>query len=129
MKPTRAEAIYQLRSGVPVESVMQHFGLADSGRADTGETLDVVAKLHLGPKLFQVAETLTDGQVSDPVPDSDGVHVLVMERRDPPRIPDFASARAKVYSDYMDAASKRAREAGLNILRREAQITLAQGIP
>ncbi len=68
-----AEAIYQLRSGVPVESVMQHFGLADSGRADTGETLDVVAQAASRSELFQVAETLTDGQVSDPVPDSDGV--------------------------------------------------------
>jgi len=124
-----AEAIYQLRSGGGVDRVMQHYGFVDSGRADSGEALDFAAKLHLGPKLFQVAETLTDGQVSDPVPDSDGVHVLVMERRDPPRVADFAAVRAKVYSDYMDAAAKRAQEAGLQILRRDAQIIVAPGIP
>jgi len=91
--------------------------------------LDFAAKLHLGAKLYQVAETLTDGQISDPVPDSDGVHVLVMERRNPPRLADFGSVRAKVYSDYMDAAAKRAQEAGLKLLRRDAQILLAPGIP
>ncbi len=37
-------------------------------------------------EVVQVAETLTDGQVSDPVTDSDGVHVLVMEQRYPPRV-------------------------------------------
>jgi hypothetical protein len=124
-----AEAIYQLRSGVAIERVMEHYGLVDSGRADSGEALDFAAKLHLGAKLFQVAESLADGQVSDPVPDSDGVHVLVMERRMPPRVADFADVRAKVYSDYLDAAAKRAREAGLKILRRDAQIILAPTIP
>jgi len=124
-----AEAIYQLRSGAAVDQVMQHFGLVDSGRADSGEALDFAAKLHLGAKLYQVAETLTDGQISDPVPDSDGVHVLVMERRNPPRLADFGSVRAKVYSDYMDAAAKRAQEAGLKLLRRDAQILLAPGMP
>jgi hypothetical protein len=53
----------------------------------------------------------------------------VMERRDPPRVADFAAVRAKVYSDYMDAAAKRAQEAGLQILRRDAQIIVAPGIP
>lgn len=124
-----AEAIYQLRAGAAIDRVMQHFGLVDSGRADAGEALDFAAKLHLGPKLYQVAETLTDGQVSDPVPDSDGVHVLVMERRYPPRVADFTAVRGKVYSDYMDAAAKRAQEAGLKILRRDAQIIVAPGIP
>jgi parvulin-like peptidyl-prolyl isomerase len=76
-----------------------------------------------------VAETLSDGQVSDPVSDTDGVHVLVMERRDPPHAADFTSARAKVYDDFMDAAAQRAQQAGLGILRRDAQIVLAPGLP
>jgi parvulin-like peptidyl-prolyl isomerase len=124
-----AEAIYQLRSGAAVERVMQHFGLVDSGRASSGEVLDFAAKMHLGAKLYRVAETLSDGQVSDPVSDTDGVHVLVMERRDPPHAADFTSARAKVYDDFMDAAAQRAQQAGLGILRRDAQIVLAPGLP
>jgi hypothetical protein len=124
-----AEATYQLRSGAGIDRVMQHYGLVDSGRADSGETLDFAAKLHLGAKLYAVAQTLMDGQVSDPVPDFDGVHVLVMERRYPPRVPDFGAVRAKVYSDYVNAAAKRAQQAGLNILRRDAQIIMAPGLP
>jgi hypothetical protein len=124
-----AEAIYQLRSGAAVDRVMQHFGLVDSGRAGSGEVLDFAAKLHLGAKLYGIAESLSDGQVSDPVSETDGVHVLIMERRNPPHAADFASVRAKVYDDFMEEAAKRAQEAGLKILRRDAQIILAPGLP
>jgi parvulin-like peptidyl-prolyl isomerase len=120
-----AEAMYQLRSGVAVEQLMQHFGIIDSGRADADEVLDFAAKLHLGLKLFQVAVTLTDGEVSDPVVDTDGVHLLLMRHRQPPRVADFASVRPKVYSDYIEFVSKRAQEEALKILRREAQILIA----
>jgi parvulin-like peptidyl-prolyl isomerase len=124
-----AEAIYQLRSGTAIDRVMEHFGMVDSGRADQGEALDFAAKLHLGLKLFAVADKMTDGEVSDPIPDIDGVHVLVMQRRSAPRVADFASVKQKVYSDYMEAAAKRAQEEGLKILRKEAQIALAPDMP
>jgi hypothetical protein len=120
-----ADAVYQLRSGVAVERVMQHFGFVDSGRADKDEVLDAAAKLHLGLKLFQAAATLSDGEISEPVPESDGVHVLLMERRRPPRVADFDSVRPKVYSDYLQTAAKSAEEQNLQILRKDAQILLA----
>jgi parvulin-like peptidyl-prolyl isomerase len=120
-----AEAVYQLRSGVPVDHVMEHYGLVDSGRSDKGDVLDFAAKLHLGKKLFQIASALSDGEISDPVADSDGVHVLVMQRRRPPRVADFASVREKVYSDYVEAVAKRAEQENLAILRNEAQILIA----
>jgi hypothetical protein len=120
-----AEAVYQLRSGVSVDHVMEHFGFVDSGRADSGEVLDFAAKLHLGLKLFETANAMSDGEISEPIVDSDGVHVLLMEHRKPPRIADFASVRAKVYGDYMEAVAKHAREESLKILRKEAQVLLA----
>ena len=103
-----AEAVYQLRSGVSIDHVMEHYGFVDSGRADQGEVLDFAAKLHLGLTLYQIASTLADGEISEPVQDNDGVHVLVMQRRQPPRLADFASVRAKVYADYMESLAKRA---------------------
>jgi hypothetical protein len=118
------EAVYELRSGVAVDHVMEHFGFVDSGRADRGEAVDFAAKLHLGLKLYQIAGAMSDGEVSEPVVDSDGVHVLLMERRQPPRVADFASVRSKVYSDYSDAVARRAEEESLNILRKEAHVTL-----
>jgi PPIC-type PPIASE domain len=120
-----AEAVYQLRSGASVDRVMQHFGLTDSGRSERGEELDFAAKLHLGLKLFQVANALSDGEISEPVLDTDGVHILIMARRRPPQVTDFDSVRPKIYSDYAEATAKRAEQEGLKILRKGAQILVA----
>jgi PPIC-type PPIASE domain len=120
-----AEAVYQLRSGVSVDVVMRHFGLTDSGRSERGEELDFAAKLHLGLKLFRIASELSDGEISEPVLDTDGVHILIMGRRRPPQVADFDSVRPKIYSDYTDAAAKRAELGGLRILRKDAQILMA----
>jgi len=122
-----ADAVYQLRSGASIDYVMEHFGFVDSGRVDNTEELDFAAQLHLGAKLYAVASELSDGEISDPIVDSDGVHVLVMDQRRPPRIADFPTARNQVYSDYRDAENRRAREENLRILRSEATILLAPG--
>ena len=122
-----AEAVYQLRSGASIDYVMEHFGFADSGRVDNTEQLEFAAKLHLGPKLYQVATTLGDGEVSDPIAMPDGVHVLVMDRRRPPQPADFAAVRNTVYSDYRADESARARAENLRILRSQARILLAPG--
>ena len=121
------DALYRLRAGAPVEQVMQHFGLVDSGRADAGEVLDFAAKLHLGIKLFPIAAALSDGEISEPVVDADGVHLLLMQRRQPPRVADFASVRPKVYADYVESVAKRAQDEALSILRRDAQILIGPG--
>jgi hypothetical protein len=121
------EAAYQLRAGADPDYVMNHFGFVDSGRMDGTEQLDFAAKLHLGDKLFQIARALEDGQVSDPVTDADGVHLLIMQRRIPERVADFDSVRDKVYSEYKDSERRRAAEENLAILRREAHIVLAPG--
>jgi parvulin-like peptidyl-prolyl isomerase len=120
-----ADALYRLRAGASVEQVMQHFGFVDSGRADAGEVLDFAAKLHLGTKLFAAAATLSDGEISEPIVDADGVHLLVMSRRQTPRVADFSSVRPKVYADYVASVAKRAQQEALAILRRDAQILLA----
>jgi hypothetical protein len=120
-----ADALYRLRAGAPVEQVMQHFGLVDSGRADADEVLDFAAKLHLGMKLFPIAAALSDGEVSEPVVDTDGVHLLLMQRRQAPHVSDFASVRPKLYNDYVESVAKRAQDEALTILRRDAQILIA----
>jgi parvulin-like peptidyl-prolyl isomerase len=119
------DALYRLRAGTAVEQVMQHFGFVDSGRADAGEVLDFAAKLHLGAKLFPVAAALSDGQISEPIVDADGVHLLLMQRRQAPRLSDFASVRPKVYADYVGSVAKRAQDEELGILRRDAQILIS----
>jgi hypothetical protein len=121
------EAAYQLRSGAALDQVMQHFSLVDSGRSKGGDEFDFAAKLHLGDKLFAVAATLTNGEISDPVVEGDGVHIVMMEERRAPRPADFTASRGKVYADYRTDQQLRARAENLKFLRSNAQILLAPG--
>jgi hypothetical protein len=121
------EAVYQLRSGAALDYVMQHFGFVNSGNAKGGDELDFAVKLHLGDKLFAVASRLTDGEISDPVVESDGVHVVVMEQRVPPSPASFAASRNRVYTDFKQAEAARAEQENLTFLRSNAQIVLAPG--
>ncbi|HEY4338450.1 MAG TPA: peptidylprolyl isomerase [Steroidobacteraceae bacterium] len=122
-----AEAVYQLRSGASLDYVMAHFGFMPSGRAAAGEELDFAAKLHLGATLYAAASTLRDGEVSDPILDTDGLHIIVMERHQFPQIADFTTVRDRVYLDYRTAASNRATSQNLRLLRSQATILLAPG--
>lgn len=122
-----AEAVYQLRSGAPLDYVKEHFGFVDSGRITDGEELEFAAKIHLGPKLYPVAAALGSGEVSDPVDEPDGVHVLVMDRRELPRPAEFSAVRDQVYSDYRAEQKQRANAENLAVLRSQAQILLAPG--
>jgi hypothetical protein len=122
-----AEAVYQLRSGASPDYVMAHFGFMPSGRAAAGEELDFAAKLHLGPKLYAVAATMRDGEVSDPILDTDGVHILVMRSHQFPQVADFTTVRDRVYLDYRSAESNRATSQNLRLLRSQASILLAPG--
>jgi hypothetical protein len=121
------EAVYQLRSGASIDYVIEHFGFTDSGKTQSDAEPDFAAKLHLGPTLYAVAANLNEGDVSDPVSDTDGVHVLVMQRRRPPTTADFTTARGAVYADYREEVSKAAQRENVKTLRGQAQIILAPG--
>jgi hypothetical protein len=121
-----AEAVYQLRSGAALDYVQQHFSMMDSGKV-SGDTLDFAAQIHLSPKLYAVARGLSDGQVSNPIADTDGVHVLVMHHRVAPVPADFDSVRNNVYSDYTKAREAEAQQENLKFLRATAQILIAPG--
>jgi parvulin-like peptidyl-prolyl isomerase len=122
-----AEAVYQLRSGQALDYVKEHFGFVDSGRVSDGEELEFAAKLHLGPTLYPVAAALNAGEVSDPVADKDGVHVLVMQQRQLPRPAPFSAVRDQVYTDFRAMQKQRASAENLAILRSQAQILVAPG--
>jgi parvulin-like peptidyl-prolyl isomerase len=121
------EAVYQLRSGAGVDYLIEHFGFVDASPQYDTQQLDFAAKLHLGAQLFQVATTLGTGEVSDPIVASDGVHVLVMQQRQPAAVEDFPTARAQVYNDYRIALTDQAAKQNLQFLHSQAQILLAPG--
>lgn len=120
------QAAYELRSGSTVAQVMQHFGFVQNGSIQ-GPDPDFAAKIHLGPKLYQVATGMSDGEVSEPVADKDGVHVLIMHQRIQPIVDGFDKVRNNVYADYVEDQKKKAVQSNLALLRRKAQIILAPG--
>jgi parvulin-like peptidyl-prolyl isomerase len=121
------EAVYQLRSGASLDYVMGHFGFADANPQYDTQQLDFAAQIHLGKKLYPIAQTMTGGQVSDPIVDTDGVHVLVMVQRQAPVPADFPTARSQVYTEYQQQRALQAQQRNLQYLRRQAQILLAPG--
>lgn len=122
-----AQAVYQLRSGASLDYVTQHFGFS-AGHTDGSEQFDFAANLRLGPKLFAVASELSDGDISDPVTDTDGVHVMIMRHRQAPFDAGFDKVRNNVYSDYTAAAQQRVQEQNVEFLHANADILLAPGL-
>jgi hypothetical protein len=121
-----AEAVYRLRSGASISYVIEHYGFAEATPYQD-EELEFVAKMNLGEKLYEIATSLGDGDVSEPILDPDGVHVLVMERRWPPTIADFDTVRNQVYQAYRRAQRDQASAETVAVLRNQAQILIAPG--
>ena len=120
------QAAYELRSGAAVSYVEQHFGFIDAGKVN-GDEPDFAAKIHLGAALYAVASGMNDGEVSEPVADGEGVHLLVMRHRQAPVFTDFDAVRNNVYTDDLNAEKAKAKQDNLSFLRRGAQILLAPG--
>ena len=120
------QAAYELKSGANLDYIKSHFSLVDSGKVN-GDEADFAARIHLGDKLYNVAETLNDGQVSDPVADTDGVHLLVMVARTAPVFYEYESVKNNVYTDYLTDQKARAKMENLAFLRRNAKILIAPG--
>jgi parvulin-like peptidyl-prolyl isomerase len=125
------QAVAALRAGTPLDQVIQHYRLEDSGalldagHVDTGEIFEFAAKAKLGLEIYAAAATLHGGQVSDPIRQSDGVHVVVMLEHRMPVQQDYAMAADKVWADYKNDAQARVREANVRYLRSRADILLS----
>jgi hypothetical protein len=125
------QAASALRAGMPVEQAMQHYRLEDSGalmaagRVDTGEIFEFAAKAKLTREIYAAAATLQGGQVSVPIPQNDGVHLVVMLEHRMPVREDYAAAADRVWTDYKNDAQARVREANVRYLRARADILLS----
>ncbi len=122
-----AQAVYQLRSGAKLDYVMSHFGFS-AGHMDGSEQFDFAAKIHLGAKLFAAASELSDGDISEPVTDTDGVHVMIMRHRQAPFDAGFDKVRNNVYADYVADQQKRVQEQSVEFIHATADIILAPGL-
>ena len=98
-----------------------------SGAMADGDEYYFAARLHLGAKLFVIAQGLKAGEVSPPVALADGTHIVVMVHNVPPVAPPFAAIRDKVLAAAIDAQAKRLTAANGRFLRKRADIQVAKG--
>jgi len=119
-----ARIVSRLRQGAAPASL----SLKSSGRVDDGEEFYFAARIHLGDRLFAVARALRSGQVSDPVPMPDGVHILVMLKNIPPIPATFEQAKDAVLRDVLDDKVKRLQAGNERFLRKRADIRVAAAL-
>jgi parvulin-like peptidyl-prolyl isomerase len=125
------QAVTALRAGMPVEQAVQRYRLEDSGalmaagHVDTGEIFEFAARAKLAREIYAAAATLQGGQVSEPIRQNDGAHVLVMIEHRLPVREDYAAAADQVWTDYKNEAQARVRDANVRYLRSRADILLS----
>jgi parvulin-like peptidyl-prolyl isomerase len=122
-----AGAVQALRAKAPLETAVAKFHLRDSGKTK-GEEFYFAAKIHLGDTMFAFAQKLGPGDVSAPLPQSDGVHLLVMIKNAAPVAIDFTEARARVLSDWRQDNSARLLRGDEAFLRKRANVLIAEDL-
>jgi parvulin-like peptidyl-prolyl isomerase len=128
---TAQRAVAALRGAAPLEQVVERYrmedsgALLDAGHVDTGQIFEFAAKAKLGADVYAAAANLQAGQVSDPIRQSDGAHVVVMVEHQLPVQEDFAGAADQVWADFKKDALARGRDAEVRYLRSRADILLS----
>ena len=118
-------AVGALRAGQSAADVMHRYALEEMRPAE-GEDFYFAAKIHLGERLFEAAKTLADGEVSEPLPLADGIHILRMIKNVPPARREFERAREQVLGDYKRETAARLRAADEKYLYGKADIQIAK---
>jgi parvulin-like peptidyl-prolyl isomerase len=124
-------AVAALRHGQSLDTVIKKFDLTDSGRfmdaghADTGDLFQFALRAKFDDTLYQATLPLHDGEVSDPVPESDGVHLVFVIKHRFPVQQSLEEASNQVWTDVKKEAQARVRAANLSYLRSRADIILA----
>jgi hypothetical protein len=116
-------AVDELRAASSVDQVVTTLGLKEGARQDQEYYFTV--KFRLGDSLFYVIKGLSDGQISDPVAEKNGIHIVQMIKNAKPVPLTFETARSQVSSDYNEAAQKHVMDSTMKFLRTRARILIA----
>jgi parvulin-like peptidyl-prolyl isomerase len=125
------KAAAEIRAGQPLDAVIQRYGLVDSGRfmaaghTDLGDMFEFAVRAKADDPLYNALSPLKDGEISDPVDESDGVHLIVMIKRRLPVSQTFEQASNRVWADVKRDAEAKVRAANLAYLRGRADIVVA----
>jgi parvulin-like peptidyl-prolyl isomerase len=120
-----------LRSGEPLEAVMKRFGVVDSGRfmeagrVNTGSIFQFAVRAKASDALYEAILPLQGGQVSAPIVESEGVHLILMIERHLPVPQTLEEASDRLWKDVRSQALEKAKAANLSYLRARAEIVVA----
>ena len=109
------------------DAAIAHFGGKDTKRV-SGAEFYFAAPIHLGTPFAGIAESLSDGGVSQPLTAPDGLHLLYMEKNVPPVPLDFTKAKARILADYRQDAARRMQEHERTFLRERANVLIADDL-
>jgi hypothetical protein len=121
--PRAQAAASALRAGQPLAAVLARSGLANANKCE--ENFWFAMKLHLGERLFALAQGLEAGATTDAVALPDGVHVVLVQKNAPPVPMSFEVAHDKVEGDYKADREARVTAATMRFLRQRSRIAVA----
>ena len=125
------KAAKEIRAGQPLDAVIQRYGLVDSGRfmaaghTDLGDIFEFAVRAKVGDALYDTLSPLKDGEISDPVDESDGVHLIAMIKHRFPVSQTYEQASNRVWTDVKREAEAKVRAANLVYLHGRADIVVA----
>jgi parvulin-like peptidyl-prolyl isomerase len=126
-----SKAAAEARRGEPLDAIIKRYGLRDSGRfmdagqVDLGDIYQFAVRAKLDDALYNALLPLKDGEISDPVDESDGVHLVAMIKRRFPVPQTFELASNRVWTDLKGEAQAKVRTANVAYLRGRADIVVA----
>jgi parvulin-like peptidyl-prolyl isomerase len=130
-RATAIAAIAALRKGQPLATVIQKFGLVDSGRfmdaghVDTGDIFQFAVRAKTDDATYNATLPLKDGEISEPLEQSDGVHLIVMIKHRFPVAQNFEEATNRVWTDLKNEAQLKVNAANITYLKSRADIIVA----
>jgi len=118
------QAADAMQAGGPTPELLARYGAHDSGKVGD-EQFYFAARIHLGDRLFEAAEQLSDGRASMPIEQPDGIHVLYVVHNTRPVPLDFAGAYDQALSDYRNDGIGRLRREDAAFLHKRANVLIA----
>jgi hypothetical protein len=123
---TAQKAADALKAHTPLPEVEKTYGLQELvPEHASDEQFYFAQRIHLGEALYERALKLNEGEVSEPVAGSDGIHVVQMVKQVKPLPLTFERVRSQVLNDYVTAAKKQLEDADVRYLRDKADILIA----
>jgi PPIC-type PPIASE domain/SurA N-terminal domain len=121
------QAAQALKTGAPTPALLARWRAKESEKVGD-EEFYFAAKIHLGARLFAVAQSLPDGSTSPPIELPDGIHVLYMFKNQRPSPFDFPAARDQVLNDYRNESIAHLRAGDESFLRKRANVQIADDL-